>query len=61
MAAKRLLASVTVQATKPATLAEEVALIDRVTELADTHEKKYSDVSISEDSDTVSFDWLIRV
>jgi hypothetical protein len=61
MAAKRLAACVTVTASKPATLAEEVALMDRVTELADTHEVNYSRVGVSEDGNTLNFDWLIKV
>jgi hypothetical protein len=61
MTAKRLSASVTVVAAKPATLAEEESLLERVVDLADTHGIKHSDVLVSEDGNTLSYDWLIKV
>lgn len=61
MAAKRLMASVTVVSFKPATLAEEANLIDRVADLADAHGTKYANVVLTEEGDTLTYDWLIRV
>jgi hypothetical protein len=61
MAAKRLNASVTVVAAKPATLAEEERLMDRVADLADAHDIRHSEVLVSEDGNTLSYDWLIKV
>jgi hypothetical protein len=61
MAAKRINIGVTVWATKPTTLLEQCSLTDRLCELTDVHDIEASNVTITEDGDTLSYDWLVKV
>lgn len=50
----------TVWATRPTTLEEQVRLTDRLLELTEVHEIHPKNVTI-EEGDDLSFDWLVKV